>query len=90
MIFNKDAIQLRLVSIDDAPFILKLRLDTKYNQFLTKVNGDLESQIEWIKNYKKEENLGAQYYFIIERNDRTPCGTVRLYDFQIDSFCWGS
>jgi RimJ/RimL family protein N-acetyltransferase len=90
MKFNKDAIQLRLVSEDDAAFILKLRLDSRYNQFLSRVNGDIQSQIEWIKSYKKEENAGVQYYFIIERNDQTPCGTVRLYDFQIDSFCWGS
>lgn len=90
MIFNENSIQLRMVCEDDAPFILKLRLDSRYNQFLSKVDGDLQSQIKWIKSYKREEKLGIQYYFIIERKDRIPCGTVRLYDFQQDSFCWGS
>ena len=48
------------------------------------------SQKEWIKKYKTDEAEGTQYYFIIERLDGTPCGTVRIYDLKEDSFCWGS
>ena len=31
-----------------------------------------------------------QFYFIIQKLDGTPCGTVRVYDIRSDSFCWGS
>ena len=48
------------------------------------------AQKEWIKKYKTDEAEGTQYYFIIERLDGTPCGTVRIYDLKEDSFCWGS
>ena len=83
-------IRLRLVEEDDAEFILKLRLDGRYNQFLSSVSPDLQAQRSWIKKYKEEEKKGYQFYFIIERIDGVPCGTVRIYDLGVDSFCWGS
>lgn len=81
---------MRLVEENDAKFILKLRLDGRYNQFLSDVNPDLQAQINWIREYKSDEKRKKQFYFIIERLDGTPCGTVRIYDFHQDSFCWGS
>ena len=84
------SIQFRLITESDSIFLLSLRLNPKYNTFLSKVGTDVESQKKWISSYKKDEKLGLQYYFIIERLDGTPCGTVRLYDFRDDSFCWGS
>lgn len=87
---DSKTIRLRLVEEKDAGFILDLRLDDKYNQFLSGVTPDLQAQVNWIRSYKNEENLGFQYYFIIEKLDGTPCGTVRVYDIKEDSFCWGS
>lgn len=84
------SIRLRLVEISDADFILGLRLDSRYNNFISKVEGDVESQRRWIAEYKNYEAKRQQFYFIIERNDGTPCGTVRVYDIKKDSFCWGS
>lgn len=83
-------IKMRLVEEDDAEFIVSLRSDERYNQHLSKTDNDIESQREWIRKYKVKEKNNEQYYFIIERIDGTPCGTVRLYDFKGDSFCWGS
>ncbi|WP_178087292.1 GNAT family N-acetyltransferase [Pseudomonas sp. C27(2019)] len=83
-------IKMRFVEERDAEFILKLRLDEKYNQFLSSVSPDLQAQKDWIKKYKHEEHARQQFYFIIERLDGTPCGTVRVYDLTEDSFCWGS
>lgn len=83
-------IRLRLVEEADAAFILQLRFDPRYNKFLSKVKGNVENQIEWIKTYKFDEEKGLQYYFIIERLDGVPCGTVRVYDIKENSFCWGS
>lgn len=90
MNLDSKTIRLRLIEENDANFVLTLRLDSNYNQFLSAVTPDLDSQIAWIKKYKEDENAGKQFYFIIEKLDGTPCGTVRLYDFTEDSFCWGS
>lgn len=87
---NSKTIKMRYVEETDAEFILKLRLDERYNQFLSEVKADLESQKSWIRAYKKDELNKKQFYFIIERLDGTPCGTVRIYDFKKDSFSWGS
>lgn len=89
MISSK-TIRIRYVEESDAEFILKLRLDERYNQFLSQVNADLESQKRWIRAYKEDELNRKQFYFIIERLDGTPCGTVRVYDLRDNSFCWGS
>lgn len=83
-------IKMRLIREEDAAFILSLRLDERYNKFLSSVDGNLAAQKEWIKKYKQDEDAGLQYYFIIETKDSKPCGTVRLYDLKADSFCWGS
>lgn len=81
---------IRLITEDDAGFVTGLRTDARYNKFLSAVSGGVEAQRAWIREYKKDEANGVQYYFIIERNDGTPCGTVRVYDLKDDSFCWGS
>lgn len=74
------------VSIDDAEFILSLRTDEKKSRFLSTVSADLLAQQAWLEWYK---NTTDQAYFLIEyKNERI--GTVRLYDAQDGSFCWGS
>jgi RimJ/RimL family protein N-acetyltransferase len=90
MILKSKTICIRYVEEGDAEFILKLRLDERYNQFLSSVNPDVQAQREWIRKYKVDEANGSQFYFIIERLDSVPCGTVRIYDITEDSFCWGS
>lgn len=84
------SIRIRLVEEGDAAFVLSLRLDDNYNQFLSKVSANIDAQRDWIKEYKKDEVAEKQFYFIIEKLDGTPCGTVRIYDLREDSFCWGS
>ncbi len=88
-LFSK-TISMRLVKESDAEFIVSLRTDQKYNKFLSVVASDIEAQRNWIKQYKADEKDGKQFYFIIERLDGTPCGTVRIYDLQEKSFSWGS
>lgn len=90
MFLEAKTVRLRFVTEQDAEFILKLRLDDQYNQFLSSVSPDLQSQKNWIKKYKEDELNKKQFYFIIERLDGTPCGTVRVYDLKQKSFCWGS
>ncbi|MCX9542686.1 GNAT family N-acetyltransferase, partial [Vibrio cholerae] len=90
MFLEAKTVRLRFVTEQDAEFILQLRLDDKYNQFLSSVSPDLKSQKDWIRKYKDDERNKKQFYFIIERLDGTPCGTVRIYDLRDESFCWGS
>lgn len=84
------SIRLRLIEVADAEFVLNLRLDKRYSEYLSSVNPSVAAQRAWIESYKDDERAGRQFYFIIENNDGVPCGTVRIYDLQEDSFCWGS
>lgn len=90
-IFSSPTIRLRLAVPDDAAFIHGLRIDPRYNQHLSAVTGTIADQRNWLIEYKKREESGEQYYFVIERtDDGRRCGTVRIYDIKLDSFCWGS
>lgn len=82
-------VRFRLVEPDDAEFILSLRLDERLNTFVSKVDSDVEKQRSWIIEYKRREAAGSELYFLILL-ENTPVGTVRVYDFQENSFCWGS
>ncbi len=90
MRLNGRKIILRVVEEIDSAFILSLRVDETKNKFLSNVEADPDKQIEWVRSYKLRELAGDEYYFIITSLDGESCGTVRLYDFQGDSFCWGS
>lgn len=72
---------------EDAPFILSLRTDARKSQHLSQVSDDVEAQVSWLKKYSRSE---SEAYFIIQNLARQNLGTVRLYDAQADSFCWGS
>ncbi len=76
----------RDVEVKDAAFILSLRTDADKSRYLSAVSGDLAEQEAWLERYAKSDD---QAYFIIEYQDE-PIGTIRLYDPQGDSFCWGS
>lgn len=83
-------IRLRLVEEDDAEFILTLRTDQLKSRHLSRVENDLEKQKAWIDEYKKRENAGQEYYFVISDIEGNRLGVVRLYDFRGDSFSSGS
>ncbi|MEP2758968.1 GNAT family N-acetyltransferase [Parvibaculum sp.] len=83
-------LRLRLVESGDAAYLHRLRTDPAYNQYLSTVDGSIQDQQRWIEAYKDREALGGEFYFIIERRDGVPCGTVRLYEIADDRFTWGS
>ena len=82
-------ISLKLVEVADAGFILALRTNPVLNKHISPTSPDLAAQQLWMRDYKDREAIKAEYYFVIRDNDY-PVGTVRLYDFRGDSFCWGS
>ncbi len=83
-------IRLRLVVEDDAEFILSLRTDELKSRHLSRVENDLEKQKMWIKEYKKREYAGEEYYFVFSDKAGERLGFFRIYDFKGDSFSLGS
>ncbi len=79
-------IHFRDASINDAAFILSLRTDAEKSRYLSAVSGTLADQQVWLDRYAQADDAA---YFIIEYQ-HSPIGTVRLYDPQGESFCWGS
>ncbi|HJU99394.1 MAG TPA: GNAT family N-acetyltransferase [Burkholderiaceae bacterium] len=80
-------LMMRDATVADAEFILSLRTDASKNRYLSATSPDVERQREWLRRYATDD---SQIYFIICKLDGQPVGTVRLYDQQGDSFCWGS
>jgi len=89
IIYGKN-IDMRTVDLDDAEFIYSMRQNQNKTKYLSKVYGTVESQKEWIKSYKRREVEQKEFYFVIESKNGEKLGLVRMYDFQEDSFCWGS
>lgn len=81
---------MRLATESDAEFIFTLRRDEARNRYVSAIGAELEAQRAWLGNYKERERKGEEYYFIIEKADGAPVGTVRVYDYREDSFSWGS
>ena len=93
MELKSKTIYLRLAEPFDAQFIHSLRVDKRYNKYISQVDDDVSKQERWLIEYKKREVLGQEFYYIIHRrSDSIPIGTVRIYDFlgTRDSFSWGS
>ena len=89
IIYGKN-INMRTVTTEDAEFIYNMRQNQDKTKYLSKVIGTVKSQKEWIKNYKQREEEKKEFYFVIESKDKEKLGLVRMYDFQDESFCWGS
>lgn len=83
-------LHLRLIDRDDAAYVCSLRTDPTLSQHLSAVDGTIQDQRRWIDTYKGREARGDEFYFIIERHDGVPCGTVRIYEISGESFTWGS
>lgn len=81
---------LRLVEIEDAKFILKLRTDIELGRFISPTSPKFEDQVKWIQDYKTREKSGLEYYFIAQDQIGNLYGTIRLYNFDKDSFEIGS
>jgi len=77
----------RNATVSDAEFIVELRTDPQLGKYLSLTSSDVSLQIAWLEKYA---NDNSQIYFIIEDKRGERFGTVRLYDQQDDSFCWGS
>jgi len=82
-------IQVRLVEETDAEFIVKLRTDPKLGRFIHATDDSVEKQKDWIREYKKREAEGIDYYFLYAK-DGAPFGVSRIHDIQSDRAETGS
>jgi len=82
-----NAYRLRNAGVDDAAFIVALRTDEKKRRYISATSARIDRQREWLARYAADD---TQAYFIVETAGGDPMGTVRLYDPQGDSFCFGS
>lgn len=78
---------LRDATTNDAKFILSLRTDSRKSMHLSSTAPELKKQVAWLEAYADKQD---EAYFIIENQHSEKLGTVRLYDPQGNSFCWGS
>lgn len=78
---------IREAEVEDASFILALRLDDDLSLFLGKVDNNLEKQKQYlIENKKKNDDL----YFIVEDKKGECFGAARIYNIKAESFTYGS
>lgn len=82
-------LDVRLVDIEDAEFILKLRTDPIKGRYIGKTDDTLTSQINWIKSYKERERVGEDYYFMYSFQGN-PAGVNRIYNIRGTQFIHGS
>jgi RimJ/RimL family protein N-acetyltransferase len=69
---------LRLAELEDADFILSLRMNEKLNRYLSPVTADTSQQINWLQQYKLRESEGSDYYFIIMNKAIGEIGLIRV------------
>ena len=89
IIYGKN-INMRTVELSDVEFIFNMRQNESKTKYLSQVNGTIEDQKIWIKNYLQREDEKQEFYFVIESKISEKLGLVRMYDFRDNSFCWGS
>lgn len=88
-VLDKYGLHTRLVSEDDAEYIVKLRTDPSKNLYIHSTSSDVFKQKEWILEYKKREKEGKELYFIFSK-DGENVGLARLYNIEEDKFTSGS
>lgn len=81
----------RLVEEEDAAFILTLRTHEKLSRYINTTSDLIEEQINWLREYKKRELKGEDFYIMCLKGDRTTkLGLNRIYDIRASDFEFGS
>lgn len=86
---DRYGLHVRLVREVDAEYIVKLRTDPQKGRYLHATKDDVSAQESWIKEYRKREVEGKEFYFIFSK-DGENVGVARLYKIDEDKFTSGS
>jgi RimJ/RimL family protein N-acetyltransferase len=81
---DRYGLHVRLVREEDAEFIVRLRTNERNARFIHATDGNVEKQVEWIKQYKVREANGEDYYFIFYSQEH-PVGLIRIYDIDYEA-----
>ena len=85
---SRYGIDVRLVTEDDADFVVSLRNNERVGDFLH-TTGNVENQKLWTREYKIREIRGEEYYFVFSHNGK-PFGLARIYNIdRIRCTCTG-
>lgn len=82
-----NAFRLRNAVPEDAEFLVALRNDEKKRRYISPTSPEIAKQVAWLVHYAADD---TQAYFVVETLSGDPMGSVRIYDPQGDSFCFGS
>lgn len=74
---DKYGLKVRLINQNDADFILSLRANPHRTKYMITLEYNIKNQIKWIKEYKKREKEGLDYYFIYSSIKGKPIGVNR-------------
>ncbi|ABQ27355.1 GNAT family N-acetyltransferase [Geotalea uraniireducens] len=83
------AFRLRLITDEDAAFVIELRTNPALNSYLHAGSNRIEDQLAWLNLYYARTN---DYYFVLERRDNGAAeGVVSIYDIdpQAKTGEWG-
>lgn len=86
---EKYGLYCRFVNESDAEFIVRLRNDDKLSRYIHSSCQDVESQKEWIREYKEREKVGTEYYMIFFKDGKR-VGLNRIYKIHEGVFTTGS
>jgi hypothetical protein len=78
--FDKYSLKFRLVTENDAAFILGLRTNPLKSKHISPTDNDVDKQKVWIREYKKREEAGDEFYFVITDEDSMDFATYRIYN----------
>lgn len=80
--------RLRLVTVEDAEFIVKLRLqDAERNKYINPISSDVNQQQLWIENYLDKSD---DYYFVVEDIfSGNAVGLIGIYNIENGCGEWG-
>lgn len=86
---NRYGLTARLVNETDAEFIVRLRTDPYHGKYIGKTDSSIDAQREWIRDYKKREEEGIDYYFVFFK-DGKKIGLNRIYNIKDKTLQTGS
>ena len=81
-------IAVRSICLEDAGFVVSLRLNSGRGKFLSDIDGSIDAQRDWLRGYLKDPNQA--YFVIYDIKNLSPVGLVRMYGARGDCFSWGS
>ena len=83
--FDKYGLRVQLVNENDAEFILSLRANPNRTKHMVTLDNNIENQIKWIQEYKKNERKGLDYYFIYRNFEDRSIGVNRISHLDYNS-----